>query len=672
MKRDEFLKTLGMGAAALPLSRTLMPRYGSHPKSGDRPNILFITTDYQAGEDLPTTGSPFLNMPNVARLSREGVTCENHYCTAPICMPARATLMTGQYPHTHGIWDNTGKPWPVKEGPQLMRQLSRGGYQTVGIGKMHFNPMKRMAGFDTRIIADNKGNGKYSNKVDDDYAHFLARHGLTRWSYLKHQSWSNLYGVYDWPYEERFHIDHFVGEQAVQFIKQNRLKAPWFSWVSFNGPHNPWDPPARYSGPYKRMDLPGPRARPHELRDKPADHTRLRYNYTRQVADELDQAAPKEKKNMIHRIRAGHYGGLSFIDSQIGRVLDALDDTGQLDNTIIIYSADHGCQLGDHHNIHKGLFYERSATVPFVVWSPSRFKPKRIQSYGGHVDFFPTVLSLAGIPIPDDIGRELEGVDISPAFYGDDRGARQRAFLEIRHGTGIVNNRWKFSVYPRDGDGELYDRQEDPEELYNLFDDHGYRTIRNEMQDQLIAFHPPLEEQIAKMRPLTAGFTPKDEWKLKKGQVLASQQAPYQQGKSIRMSAELKPSGNSWTDGPILVANIANVHGYAWYINDRHLELAVRRWNKDTVIRSPEPLPMKSIKIAAGLTPGGELTLWIDGDEVSSGLIGGGLPEQPGRKRITAPALHAGESPKWPAPMGAYKKGDQFKGSIRNLTLRLS
>jgi len=657
-----------MGAAGFPLARRLSNRY--HRNFNGRPNILFITTDYQAGEDLPATGSPFLQMPNVDRLCGEGVIFENFYCTAPICTPARYTLITGQYPHTHGQWDNYSR-WVPEDSPILMEELGRGGYQTVGIGKMHFHAWDRMAGFDRRIIADNKGNDKSANLLRDDYARFLEKHGLTRWSYLQKQWQTDLFGVYDWPYHERFHIDHFVGEQTVNFIRNGNLKAPWFNWVSFNGPHNPWDPPSQYSDPYKRMELPAARLHPEELNNKPADHTRLRYNYTRQVSDRLDQVSPDKQTELIHRIRAGHYGGLSFIDHQIGRIIEALEVSGQLENTIIIYSADHGCQLGDHHLIHKGVFYERSAAVPFVVWGPDRFSPKRELSYGGFVDLFPTLLSLADIPITDRLEKKLEGRDLSPVLEGQPESAKQEEFLEIRHGTAIVTDQWKYSIYPRDGYGELYDRKEDPDELYDLFNDPGYRKVRCQLQNRIIAFHPPLADQIAEMTPLAAGFTPRKEWKLEQGLQVPSEEAPYQQGKRIQIEVTLKPLAPKWSDGPLLVATVANEHGYALYLREDRLELAVRRWGEDTVIVSPEPLPSSMVTVGAGITPDGLLTLSVDDNQVSAGRIASGIPVQPGSQRVLAPSLYVGFSPDWHEPMGAYGQEDSFEDEIHNLILQV-
>jgi len=667
--RREFLKTAGMGAAALSLG----PQFqSSKAKSGAdrRPNILFVQTCYQAGEDGPSLGSPFLEMPNLDQLCEEGVVFNRHYCTAPICTPSRDTLITGQYPHTHGQWDNYDS-WIPEDSPVLMKRLGEAGYQSAGIGKMHFRPWDRMAGFDHRIIADNKGNARAANqlsdeKLNDDYAQFLAQHDMTRWDYLKKRLQGDVFGVYDWPYEERLHIDHYVGEQTVRFLEEGRLQHPWFLWVSFNGPHNPWDPPAEYSAPYKRMDLPSARARPGELHDKPPDHTRLRYNYTREVPDRIDQASPSEQTEIIERIRAGHYGSLTFVDHQLGRILQALERNGELENTIVIFSSDHGAELGDHHNIHKGLHYERSARVPFVVWCPERYDPREVDSFSTNVDILPTILSLAGTEIPEG----APGYDLTPLLTGQRDRVQEHAISEIRRSTAIITERWKMSVYPRDGVGALYDREEDPDELYNRYDDSAYKHVRKELTRKLTEFHPPLAEEIEQMEPTI--FVEQDEYSFESGEHLAPEEAPYQRGKAVTIVAKLAPRGSSWSAGPILETNVGEVHGYALFIDDEErLGFGLRRWRADTVVLTPEQLPTEEVSVQVHLDTEGLVRLMVNGKPVSAAEAEGTLPEQPGHERITAGHVHCGKGPSWRVPIGNYLGDAVFDGKIRQVMLRL-
>lgn len=668
MKRRKFIRNTSFGAAGL-IGATALGSSGfrTFKSSVGRPNILFITTDYQAGEDNPVD-SPFLHMPNMERLCREGVVFTRHYCTAPVCMPARYTFISGQYPHSHGAWDNTGA-WVPEGTPIMMQQLAQSGYNTIGAGKMHFSPWNRMAGFKHRINAERKGNWKGDDNRIDDYAIFLAQHGLSRWSYLQKQTTSDIYGVYDWPFDEKFHIDHYVGQQTVRAIEKFGKNTPWFIWSSFNGPHNPWDPPARCSDRYKRMELPGARIREDELNDKPPDHTRVRYNYTRGVPDRIDHAAPEDRPDLIHRIRAGHFGGLSFIDEQIGFILDSLESSGQMENTIVIFSSDHGCELGDHHNIHKGLFYERSARVPMVIWSPSRYKPARIDSYSGHVDLFPTFLSLAGEKVSSSLGQKLEGDDLTPLLSGHTEMGNMQAFNEIRGGTNIVTGDWKMSIYPRDASGELYDRHADPDELYNLFEDDNYEDIRERLTERLVEFHPPLKQHIESMKPVV--FIEKDVYKYRGGDHIQPQNAPFQAGKSVSVSANIDPASAPWIDGPVFASYVGGIHGYSLYIKDGHLVFGLRRWGRNTLIVSPEKLPLKSIQVGGGIGKDGELNLLIEGSVVSAGKVDGPLPVQEGHERIISPHIFVGHSPRWANPVGEYTVEQNLSAYIDSVELRL-
>ena len=166
IRRRDFLKRCGVGLAiGLPLG---IASSQARPQSlKKRPNILFICTDYQSGADGPSLGSPFLDMPALDRLCKEGLVFQRHYSTAPICMPARYTWITGRYPHYHGAWDNTGK-WLPEGTPILMEILQKAGYHTVGVGKMHFAPWNREAGFDRWISAARKGKGKRAAERQGD------------------------------------------------------------------------------------------------------------------------------------------------------------------------------------------------------------------------------------------------------------------------------------------------------------------------------------------------------------------------------------------------------------------------------------------------------------------------------------------------------------------------
>ncbi|MHC4147469.1 MAG: sulfatase family protein [Planctomycetota bacterium] len=498
--RRDVLKTLGLsvtGLSAPGISGCRISRATSSSKSDKgrkwgKPNILFVTTDYQRGVDGPSLGSPFLRMPALDRLCREGAVFARHYSTSPICMPARYTWITGQYPHTHGQWDNHNthgqwdnhKRWVPDDSPILMQLLKEQGYQTIGVGKMHFHPWDRMAGYDRRIIHEGK-----HNMAPDDYEKFLNAHGHSRRELLK-----NIGGgmaVCDWPLDESLHHDVFIGTQARGIIERDELERPWFLWVSFVGPHNPWDPPARYSRPYKQIRLPLGNTFDGELQTKPIDHTRHRYGYGRPVFDEID-ANPEKRNEIIHAIRAGHYGNLTLIDDQLAGILEALEKNGQLGNTVIIYSSDHGSALGNHNLLHKGMHYDPQARVPFVVRYPRLVKPGIRNGFSSHVDLLPTLTSIAGGAAPPN----AEGKDLTPMLMDASGSVNDFTVVECTLVTSIITDRWKIGFHHFNGDGDLYDLDKDPHELRNLFDDPEYADVRRMLAAKLVKWRRRLSPEM--------------------------------------------------------------------------------------------------------------------------------------------------------------------------------
>lgn len=666
--RREFLRAAGAGVAAGYSHAAL------RGQQARRPNILFLCTDYQAGEDGPSLGSPFADMPALDRLCRNGVTFTRHYCTAPICMPARYTLYTGQYPHSHGKWGNTDG-WIPEGSPVLMEILGEAGYYRLGIGKMHMDPWDRMGGFSRRITADRKGNVERDKLYQDDYAKFLAGYGLTRWDYLKLQYQSDPPHVYDWPYPVECHIDHFVGSQARKVVESGELndRQPWFLWVSFNGPHNPWDPPAEYSRPYKEMKLPPPRTYPGELRRKPIGNTRHRYNYTKEVTDYMDRY-PDRAEAYIQRIRAGHFGNLTFIDRQVQGLLEALERKGLLEETIVIYSADHGSMLGDHGNIHKGLLYERSARVPFVVHCPARFQPRRSTALTSHVDVMPTILSLAGIDIP----AAVEGRDLNPLFTGAQEKIQDEVFIEIQRNYGIVTDRMKMFVYPN-GEGELYDLKVDPNELENRYEDPDYRQAKAKLQQRLVEFQPEVAPRFENGPPQRR--KERSEYHFRQGDVQDQGRRPFpprQSGRAVHVRAVLSPS-----DGPLEGTFFASEewfrdwivkdpqNGYALYVRDGKAAMGVRIWGNDTIIQAAWNLPDKEVMVEGLLARDGTMTLKVKGETVASGKAPGCLPVRQARLDCLAPSVHVGVGHKWGWPIGAYRPDRDFRGTIKEVVLTL-
>ena len=276
----------------------------------------------------------------------------------------------------------------------------------------------------------------------------------------------------------------------------------------------------------------------------------------------------------IHRIRSGHFGGLSWIDSQIERIIEKLEEKGKLENTIIIFTADHGAHLGDHNLIHKGTHYERSSHVPFVIWWPEALKPGRVKGFTSHVDLFPTLVELAGGSLPEG----LEGKSYYKLLRGKEN-APDTAIIEIIGNTALVTRDYKFGLYRQYREGDLYDREKDPEEFYNLINEAEYNDLINGFTRYLYSKDPTLQHDYKNARlikPLAQKLT------LKNGERAAADSIPYLGGESFEISFELNYKNGQ--GGPVLVHHEGQ-HGLSLYIDKGILYSGFRTWNNDSIFK---------------------------------------------------------------------------------------
>lgn len=458
----------------------------------EKPNILFITTDYTRGEDLPVTGAPFLNAPVLKRLCNEGVVFTHHCCNAPISMPARASITTGHYPHSHSLWDNARIPVRQENLPFLITDLKECGYQTLGIGKMHFHPFEvdDNYDYDVRVTLEGK-DALYRN---DDYECYLNEKGLSRKDIRALSDGNDIprgQSFFDWPLDESLHADAFVGIKTLEVIRCRNLsgQSPWFMWVSFTGPHNPWNAPARLTQPYRDMkDLPTGDFVEGELESKPLDYTRHRYGYGGDLMNLYDEASVDRKEDIRKSVRAGHYGSLSFIDEWIGKIMDELEKKGQLDNTIIVFTSDHGSALFDNEMLHKGSPYPTQSIVPFVVWYPKAFKARMCDALTSHVDLYATFLELAGHQSP---GKN-EGKSLVPLLNGEKKKVNDFVVIESALVTSVMDHCWLAGFHPITKERELYDLKNDPMCHINIADQKRGNEILKKIAERLVGWRRKL------------------------------------------------------------------------------------------------------------------------------------------------------------------------------------
>jgi choline-sulfatase len=429
-------------------------------------NLLFVTTDQQRWDSLPCYGLEFVRTPHLDRLAAEGLVFERAYTPAPLCVPMRAALMTGQWPSTLGVLDNS--QWFPTEGPGGLpvwpERVTAAGYRTAAIGKMHFAPWDARLGFVERISAEDKRQYFWP----DDYQKFLRGHGIE-----KHHP-TALPGYFEWlqasvfPHPKRFHVDAYVGDQAADWLSRagGPGEPPFAAWVSFPGPHDPYDPPEEMASMYYDAPIPEPIPPPDDERLLAARREGLRRTQESPLYQlDLSRATAEH----FRRWRAHYYANVSLIDEGIGKILAALEATGALERTLIVFTSDHGDALGDHGLAYKSHFYEPIAHVPLILRGPGVAGGRRCPALISTMDLVPLFYATCGAEAP----AAVQGIDPTPVLRDPAATLRPHVFSELLGRAMVRDDRFKY-VHYRAGPSELYDLQADPTEERNLAGDPAY------------------------------------------------------------------------------------------------------------------------------------------------------------------------------------------------------
>jgi choline-sulfatase len=428
--------------------------------------------DQQRPDALGCYGSGIAMTPNIDRLAWEGVRFENCYVQNPLCCPSRYSMLTGRYPHSHGVRSNWYAPRPGET--SFGHQLARAGYQSALIGKMHFTPWHDLFGFGGRIIAESK----FAVNCPDDYERFLRRHGTSRkqlYDQASPEYLSNATAAKSRVPQE-LHIDSFVGRAACAALYHAR--EPFCLFASFCSPHNPYDPPAPYDQLFLKAKFPPRNMYPGETAEKP----REAYDY---INDRLkwpqktDELTPEQ----LQITKAYYYSTCTLVDDWVGRILEVLRARGLQDNTVILYTSDHGDLLGDHGLIYKQCFYEQSVKVPLILHAPGRLAPRVVVEPVEGLDVFSTICEMGGAwP-----GRGRQGKSLLPLAEGRAGTVhREAVFSENHFGRMMRWGQYKMVYYPGKPYGELYDLAADPEERRNLWEKMEGSAEKRRMKDLLL------------------------------------------------------------------------------------------------------------------------------------------------------------------------------------------
>ncbi|MFI4911654.1 MAG: sulfatase [Sedimentisphaeraceae bacterium JB056] len=456
--------------------KSSMPKFANQSSvRHKKPNVLILMTDQQRPDSLGCYGSKIAKTPNIDSLANGGVLFENCYVQNPLCCPSRYTMLTGQYPHSHGVMSNWYKP---REGlKSFAHVLGSAGYQSAAIGKMHLTPWYDNFGFDGRIIAEPKMEVGHQ----DDYGTFINKHGYTREQmYPWNDKFLKQCTAIDSNVPAELHIDSFVGKSVCEYLNRIDEDIPFCCMGSFVSPHNPYDPPEPYNKLFKDTKFPPKNMGKDEINEKP----REAYDYINEVLSaDWGVTTDKFSDEQLHRIKANYYGLNTLIDDWIGKIIDTLKEKGIYDNTIIIYTSDHGDLLGDHGLIFKQCFYEQSVKVPLIIHAPAYFESGRVNDLVELKDIYSTVCEM-GSARP---GKEAQSKSLMPLLKREKGYVHNDAvFSENYFGKMIRTGPWKLVYYIGKDYGELYNLDKDPLEQDNLWDKKSYADIKSELKSRLL------------------------------------------------------------------------------------------------------------------------------------------------------------------------------------------
>lgn len=624
----------------------------------EKPNILLITTEGQAWEDVPSQ-MPFLKMPALEKLIAEGVVFQNHYSNAPLCQPAKYTIISGLYPHQHHLMEESGN-WLPENTQVLMEYLSEMGYFTAGVGKMDFKPWERMAGFDMRISAEGLGENQSDTLKHDDYYHFLKSAGMSRLDYLEKLEYPEIDQIAAWPFNDSLHINSFIGKAACKFIEERcDIQAkPWFLWASFAGPMYPWMPLKKNFDEYLNVEFPGCRTAEKELRNKPFDHTVTRYKYMRSIIDYIEEN-PLEENETISKVKAAHYACLSDIDTWIGNIMVTLEKKGMIDNTVLVFTSTQGALTGDHFNFNGGNAYERAAHVPFLIWMPGKNERKNITGFTSHVDILPTIIELAGGERQND---NIEGKSLVPVLSGEVTGSNH-AFIEIMNNYSIVTAAYKLGFYTPYKEAELYNRLEDANEIRNVFNNDKYRDIIDSLALIMTEHYQHLNEVMAERKEYQSPVTFVE---LRQGKSAIDEKAPYIANKPFKMMAELDISENA--SGPVVTYDVGNMHGFSLFLDKGYLCFGIRKWGRDEIFRVSQKTGGRNVKITFDMKNNGTFIISSPSlEKTYSFKSDWPIPEPTGRPEYFSKSLYAGISGEgWTKPYGNLPWGKDLDGEVKS------
>lgn len=450
-------------------------------------NLVYIFTDQQRRDTMAAYGNEEIRTRNLDRLARESAVFRQPYVAQPLCSPSRATIMTGLYPRHHGVYTNNIRL--RDEVPTLVELVDDRDYASMYVGKWHLgNEIFRQHGFDQWVSIDDQYRRHYDPGKDrtahSSYYHYLRDHG-----FMPDHEMDDGFVMFSrglcTRVPEPFSKTAFVGRHASEFIRQNRER-PFMLCVNFFEPHGPIN--SAYDGMYDPEELGYER-----IRQTLGDDAPVRIRSSQLKNKDITESEWR-------RLRARYYGMVSLVDKYVGRILDTIADCGLNDNTLVVFTSDHGDMLGDFGLRGKNVMYRSASSVPLLIRVPGVTDEQRIiEGPVSLVDLVPTVLDIMGCPAK----RRLDGRSLHPVIKGEEQIDRD-VFIEWSAPLGetapggdrkangacrtvISPDGWRLSLNEADKN-ELYNLNEDPCELHNLYNGRGYEKIRTKLTEKILAW----------------------------------------------------------------------------------------------------------------------------------------------------------------------------------------
>ncbi len=485
-------------------------------------NVLFIVCDANRSDHLGCYGNQILKTPNLDKLADEGIRFTNCFCTNPICMPNRATMITGLYPNVHGVRSNGIN---LREDiPTIIKTLQKRGWHTAAMGKIHHQfwmaPFKLKYKSAESLVSwvENTGKDPVRNNFPLPYYGYeevevISGNGsvcaghYTEWleerapdiaedMKKRVKNYDNLFSLFCKEIPEEFYNTTWVKERTLAFLERYARgdygNKPFYLHCSFPDPHYPLYPPKRFQDMYNPEDIP-----------LPTNFDDITNLYNHEYLGQHLKKPPFKKafirestEDEVRKITALTYASIGYVDACIGQILASLDNLGYADNTIVIYTSDHGDLMGDHGLLFKGPCpFNGVLQLPMIWKVPGLIKPGSVSdSLVSSIDYPKTILNLLKIP-EHHHPPDMQGFDMTPILKNSNERIRDYCLIEndeeigplisrLRH---LITENYKLTIYEgMENFGDIYDRKKDPEELHNLWYDKDFKEKRFELVNKLL------------------------------------------------------------------------------------------------------------------------------------------------------------------------------------------